>query len=190
LISIAWDNVATSAVTALVVLLSVDYFIKPRTEVRKDLIVEAHRARREFVAAITTISLAAGVVAEEIPEGAPLDIQKSVRAEQDRQYERMRSSILDLFDNFPKYGVTFRAMNHRMLVDYISTAHGALLSKRTQQQQGRLIRDLGVPMGMLMATSLWRLPRSVKALFELRLLVNESREIAEPSGEASPALES
>jgi hypothetical protein len=174
--SINWDTVATSAVTALLVTLAVEYAAKPRLEARKERILGAHRSRRELSAAITSIALPAAFLAIDLPRDVMGEVRDSLLAERKRQYERLRAQAEALVDSMDRHAGTFPGPPMKLVMSYISTVQGVMLSTRTRHDKAGLIHELSKQIAMILDGRWWQTPARVRAVWELDRLVKRSQD--------------
>jgi hypothetical protein len=174
--SINWDTVATSAVTALLVTLAVEYAAKPRLEARKERILGAHRSRRELSAAITSIALPAAFLSIDMPKDVTGEARDSLLAERKRQYERLRDQAQVLVDSMDRHAGTFPGPPMRLVMSYIGTVQGVMLSARTRHDKARLIHDLSKQIAMILDGRWWQTPARVRATWELDRLVKRTQD--------------
>ncbi|MGW0503213.1 hypothetical protein [Micromonospora sp. NPDC003241] len=174
--SINWDTVATSAVTALVVTLAVEYAAKPWLEARKERILGALRSRRELSAAITGVALPAAFLSIDMPKDAKGEVRESLLAERKRQYERLRDQAQALVDSMDRHASTFFGPSMNLVITYISTVQGVMLSTRTRHDKARLIHDLSKQIAMVLDGRWWQAPARMRAMWELDRLAKGSQE--------------
>lgn len=177
--SINWDTVATSAITALTVTLATEYVAKPRLEARKERILAALRSRRELSAALTAIALPAAFLAVDMPTDAEPQARDSLRAERRRQYERMRDQAQTLMDNMDRHASTFHSMPMKLVMEYIGTVHGVMLSARTQHDKAKYIHNLSLQMALILDGRWWQIVARLRALQKFQQMVEQSREQTE-----------
>ncbi|MGY3520203.1 hypothetical protein ACVMYR_28250 [Micromonospora sp. PTRAS2] len=183
--TINWDTVATAAATAVFVTLAVEYAAKPRLEARKERILAAGKSRRALSAAITSIAIPAAFLSVDLPKEMRGDVREAVRAERRRQYERMREQAQRLVDGADEHVGTFLGRSIPMVMSYITTVHGIMLSARTRHDKAQMIYDLSKQMGMVLDGRWWQMPARVRALWELERLVKRSQEQGEDEDEAA-----
>ncbi|WP_410819836.1 hypothetical protein [Micromonospora sp. 050-3] len=174
--SINWDTVATSAVTALLVTLAVEYAAKPRLEARKERILGALRSRRELSAAITSIALPAAFLCIDMPKDVTGETRDSLLAERKRQYERLRDQAQVFVDSMDRHAGTFAGPPMKLVMSYIGTVQGVMLSSRTRHEKARLIHDLSKQIAMILDGRWWQTPARVRAMWELDRLVKRSQD--------------
>lgn len=169
------EALAASALMSFIVTVVIEYIAKPRLEARKEEILDAHRSRRELLAATVRIAYAATVVATEVPGSADSAVRGNVYVEQDRQYERLQGEVQRLVDDMGRHAGTFLGPMLTVVVDYTSSLQGLLMSARPRPEQAAEIRDLAAAMaGALSSPRLWRVRRQISrvhALTEVRRLV-------------------
>jgi hypothetical protein len=173
--SINWDTVTTSAVTALLVTLAVEYAAKPRLEVRKERILAAHRTRREVPEMIAAIAISAGTfLAVSEPKGMKGDERDAFITERNRQYERLRIRVQDAADNIDRHGRTFTDRPMMLVMGFIGTAQGIMLSTRTRHDKARMVYDMSRQAATALDGRWW--PARTRASWELQRLVEASQE--------------
>lgn len=175
--SIDWNAVLNAALTAVIVTLAIEYLAKPRLEVRKERLQHVARTRRELIASIVDLSLAAAFLVEEIPKDLRPELRDALRTERRRRYENMRELTQTLFDNAGKYGAAYMGPPQALLIDYLLCIQGTVLSMRTQAQKAKIVKDLSTPMVTMLAPGgIWRLPAVVRAIDEVRRLIAATQE--------------
>jgi hypothetical protein len=170
-VSVDWNAVVNAAVTAAIVTLAIEYFAKPRLEIRKERLLNMVRDRHELTLAIVNLSSAAAVILLELPPGADAESHERLQAERQRQYSRMRDLAQRLFDDADRYAAAHFDPIRSVVIDYVVCTHGVMLSGQTPAQKARIVRELAVPMAAVIAYRLRRLPAGVRALFEVRRLI-------------------
>ncbi|MFI7573909.1 hypothetical protein [Micromonospora sp. NPDC049497] len=174
--SINWDTVATSAVTALIVTLGIEYAAKPRLEARKERILAAHRSRRELSAALTAIGLSATFLSIDIPKDADQQSRETLRVERQRHYDRLREHAQAMADNMDRHAGMFYSGPMKVVMSYIGTAQGIMLSQRTRHDKAQQILDLTGQMALILDGRWWQVVARVRALWKFQELVQRSQE--------------
>jgi hypothetical protein len=154
----------------------VEYAAKPRLEARKERILGALRSRRELSAAITSIAMPAVFLSIDMPKDATGEIRDHLLAERKRQYERMRDQAQALVDSMDRHAGTFSAQAMKLVMSYISTVQGVMLSTRTRHDKARLVHDLSKQIAMILDGRWWQTPARVRAVWELDRLVKRSQD--------------
>jgi hypothetical protein len=172
--SVNWDTVATSAATALIVTLGIEYAAKPRLEARKERVLAALRSRRELSAALTAVSLPAAFLTMDIPKDAEPQVRETLKAERQRQYERMREQAQAMTDSMDRHASTFHSMPMKIVMSYIGTVQGIMLSARTRHDKAKLIFELSQQMALILDGRWWQAVARVRALQRFHELVAES----------------
>ncbi|WP_327591387.1 hypothetical protein OHA25_60670 (plasmid) [Nonomuraea sp. NBC_00507] len=172
--SINWSTVATSALTALIVTLGVEYLAKPRLEARKERILDALRARRELLTSLTVMAVAADAVRTKIPHGIDATVRERLVVERTRQYDRLRDEAQRLGDTLPRYVSVFVGPVRTLLVSYASTTWGLLLSAQAQYQQAETIYEMTQQLATVLDGPRWRPHARVAALIRLREAIGET----------------
>jgi hypothetical protein len=175
---INWDTVRTSLVgavfAAIFVTLFIEYLAKPRLEARKDRILAIMRARREFLAAITNISMAAQLLLLDVPRNADREIREKFRLERQRQYERLQESVLKLFDNVGEFGAIYRGAKMRdTIVHYVMCLYGLTMSKRTRRAQAEAMLGMAIPAAKTFEPRLLHLWSWARAFLELQRRISD-----------------
>ncbi|EWM67010.1 MULTISPECIES: hypothetical protein [unclassified Micromonospora] len=169
-----WDIVATSAATALIVTLGIEYAAKPRLEARKERILAALRSRRELSAALTAVSLPAAFLSMDIPREAESQVRETLKEERWRQYERMRQQAQAMTDSMDRHAGTFHSMPMKIVMSYIGTMQGILLSARTRHDKAKLVFELSQQMALILDGRWWQAVARVRVLQRFHELVAES----------------
>jgi hypothetical protein len=182
--AIDWDTVRTSvasaAATALLVTLAVEYFAKPRLEVRKERMLDMVRARKELISSIVGISLAAQMLVQPLPDDIDPAVRDTFQAEQERHYARLRETSVGLFDNAGKYVGAYPTVRIQTFVmDYVTTLYGVVVSSRTRRRQAEII----IMLTKSFTTAIdpgrwWRVPSGALAMMEAERLMAGVREPA------------
>jgi hypothetical protein len=174
--TINWDTVATSATTALVVTLAVEYAAKPRLEARKERILDGLRTRRQLNAAVVTLAQAANFILIQIPSDAEPAVRERFKTERHRHYERMRQLVQDLFDDAGRHAGVYTWPVRDLVLGYLTCIEGVVLSPRTQHRQAEIIRGLAGPVAMVLDGPRWQAVARVRAVGELRRLITETEQ--------------
>ncbi|SCL21407.1 hypothetical protein GA0070616_2292 [Micromonospora nigra] len=177
--SVNWDTVATAATTALIVTMGTEYAAKPRLEARKERITTALRSRRELSAALIAICLPATFLTLDIPKEAEPQVRETLKAERQRQYERMRQQVQAMTDSMDRHASTFHSMPMKIVMSYIGTVQGAMLSARTRHDKAKLILELSQQMALILDGRWWQAVARVRALQRFHELVVESEKQAD-----------
>lgn len=143
--AINWNTVVTSAATAIIVTLAIEYFAKPRLEARKERILGVIRTRDELLAVITKLSIVAKMYGDDLPATAPQDLQRRVKEEKDRLYESLEQQTRQLMDDIARYARAYPGRFRDLLIEYTGTVHGLMLSMRSRQRKTAHIAALGTP---------------------------------------------
>ncbi|WP_157245394.1 hypothetical protein [Nonomuraea typhae] len=174
--SINWETLIASATISVIVPLGIEYFAKPRLEARKEEILDAHRSRRELLAATVRIVQAADVVSAHVPGGAEPAVRGNVYVEQDRQYERLVGEVQRLADDAGRHARTFLPPLLTLVVGYTSVLQGLLMSARPRTDQADGIKELASAVALLLSPprlwQVWRAPAHARALARVRQLVD------------------
>lgn len=179
-------TLSVSVVTSVLAAVVIEQVVKPRVEAMK----ERRATRRDLMTRMVGLSLSAGVLAEELPKDMTREVRERVRAEQARQDERLRSAVMQLFDDSGRYLAAYAGPLRQLLVDYVGCIHGLVLSDRTRVRKAQIIKELAVPV----ATALdperqrpWHLPKNVRALAEAgRIIIATHSDQAPATDEATP----
>jgi hypothetical protein len=162
---INWNTVVTSAVTALVVTLVIEYFAKPGLEARKERILGLLRSRRELLAVIAKLTLAAKMYGEDLPPDAPRDLQQAWGAERNRHFADLEQQSRQLHDDLARYAYGYPRQLDDVLLGYANTVQGIMLSMRPRHRKAQLIAELGIPVATaLEAQPLYKVVSVVRML--------------------------
>lgn len=142
---INWNTVATSAATAIIVTLVIEYFAKPRLEACKERILGVGRTRQEVLAVITKLSIVAKMYGDDLPATAPHDLQRRVKEEKDRLYQALEQQARQLIDDVARYAGAYSGRFRDLLIAYAGSAHGVMLSMRPRQRKAAHLAALGAP---------------------------------------------
>jgi hypothetical protein len=174
---INWDTVVTSGATAVVVTLAIEYFAKPRLEARKERILGLLRARRELLSVITRLTLAAKMYGEELPAAAPQDLQRAWRDERSRHYETLQDQSRQLLDDVSRYAHAYPRQLDDVLIGYVTTVHGIMLSMRPRHRKAAHIADLGIPIATALEVpprwKIWSIARMISAQQQVRRILTK-----------------
>jgi hypothetical protein len=175
--TINWDTVVTSGATAVFVTLAIEYLVKPRLEARKDRFLGVLRARRELLAVITKLTLEAKMYGEELPANAPPDLQRAWRDERTRHYEALQSESRQLLDNVARYAHAYPRQLDDVLIGYVTTVHGIMISMRPRHRKAAHVAALGIPLAMALEVPpgwrIWSLVRMGLAQQEVRRMLTK-----------------
>ncbi|MFI6269321.1 hypothetical protein [Micromonospora zamorensis] len=160
----------------MIVTLGIEYAAKPRLEARKERILAAHRSRRELSAALTAIGLSATYLAIDVPKDADQHVRETLRVERQRQYERMREHAQAMADNMDRHAGTFHSIPMKIVMSYIGTVQGIMLSARTRHDKAQQILDLTGQMALILDGRWWQVVARVRSLWKFQELVQRSQE--------------
>jgi hypothetical protein len=183
--AINWNIVATSAATAIIVTLAIEYFAKPRLEARKERILELLRARRELLSVITKLSLSAKMYGEDLPATAPQDLRRAWRDERDRHYQALQQQSRQLMDDVARYAHAYPRQLDDVLIGYATTVHGIMLSMRPRRRKAAHIADLGTPVATALEVpprwKIWSFVRMTSAQQQVRQMLTKIGDESVPS---------
>jgi hypothetical protein len=134
-----WDAVLSAVFTALLVTLVIEYFAKPRLEARKERILQLVRTRHALGDAILQIGLASRVLVNELAADAPPDVVDAFNCEQERQYQRLRDKVLQLFDDSGTYVRIYVDPIRDDLMVLVMSLYRVILSPRTRKRQAQMV---------------------------------------------------
>lgn len=165
----------------MIVTLAIEYLAKPRLEVRKERLLDVARKRRELIAAILDLALAAAFLVEELPKDLDPELREAFRVERRRRYEHLRELTQKLSDNAAQYASVYVGPQQKLLIDFLACIQGAVLSKRTQARKAEIIKGLATPMTTALDPGrIWRVPAAVMAIDEARRLIRATWADADP----------
>ncbi|MCG5462889.1 hypothetical protein MED01_001001 [Micromonospora sp. MED01] len=172
--NINWDTVATSVAAAVFTTLAIEYTAKPWLEARKDRILEGMRGRRELLATIIKIALPAAFLTEHLPPSTPADMRQRLLEGRRQQYEVMRDQIQHLFENTGRYGGLYPGPVRDLVIRYILCIQGLAWSRRTQNDQARIVRALTAELALVLDGPRRHAPARLRAMRELDKLIRET----------------
>ncbi|GAA1290432.1 hypothetical protein Psi02_15390 [Planotetraspora silvatica] len=184
---INWDTVTTSAITALIVALSVEYFAKPRLEARKERILELLRGRRELKAALISMSVATSILTIELSLDMKPAAYQALRDEQTRQYQRLWEQIQQMVDNIGRYAGPYVWKARDLVIQYVLCLYTVMMSTRTRAEKAATIQSLIKPMAAVMDAAppwfFWRMPAQIRAWGEVNRLIAAAMQDIPPASE-------
>lgn len=176
---IDWGTVATALATAGAMTMTVQYFAKPRLDVRTHRTVEMVRVRQQLVESLISIYTSASSAAEPLPEDLDDEVRATFAAEQERQYGRMQEACRDLFDNAGKYVAAYPGKGNRTLIQNgIETLYGvAVMSPPTRPRQVETVTEVAQALAEFAAARrvIMDAYQAVHAAMRLRGLVAEAQ---------------
>ena len=172
--SINWGTVATALVTAVFVSLTIEYFVKPGLEARKERQLGTVRTRRALLVAILDLAMAAQVVNAELPGEADWKLHRTFREERERHYTRLRSLSMDMFDNVGKYAQAYPWPYREEPMAFIMCLYGIVISARPKRRQAEIILGLAQVAARVFEPSPRRPREWQKARDELTRLIAET----------------
>lgn len=137
-----WDAVVSAVITAAIVTLVVEYLAKPRLEARKERILQVVRTRHTLGDVLLEIGLAARTITEEVAADAPPDVVDAFNSERDRQYQRLRERVLQLFDESGRYIRVYVGPIRDDLMILVMCLYGIVLSPRPRKRQAEMVIEL------------------------------------------------
>ncbi|MEW9527845.1 hypothetical protein [Microbispora sp. NPDC049125] len=175
------ESLLVPTAVSLVVTLGIEYAAKPRLEARKERILEAVRTRRELLARLAVIGMAATAAAMEMPAGVSEAVLKKLRAERARQFERLEAEVRQLVDDAGRYLATFTGPARALVADYLFVQLGVLLSGRSRSEQCARVLELTKQMAVVLDGPRWRFWVRLKAWFALSRTLAGLQTIDEPA---------
>ncbi|GAA3129139.1 hypothetical protein JOF29_007321 [Kribbella aluminosa] len=186
--AINWNTVATSAATAIIVTLAIEYLAKPRLEARKERILGVIRTRQEVLAVITKLSIVAKMYGDDLPATAPLDLQRRVKVERDRLYKVLEDQSRHLMDDVARYAGVYRGPLRDILIEYTGAVHGVMLSMRPRQRKAAHLAQLGKPIATAPEVPpRWQVRALVRMVLALRQVQHMVATIEDEIPAATPA---
>ncbi|MEU8007057.1 hypothetical protein AB0B66_38340 [Catellatospora sp. NPDC049111] len=153
--------------TAVVTWLVIHLLLKPWVDARS----EGLTVRRELVGLVVQLSLCASWIAEDLPRDLAPTIQEQIREDRRRNYARMRELTEQLFDQAGEYAAVYRWRHRDMVLRYIMCVRGLMMSRRTQSEQARVVKELGMPMATLLEARLFKVAAIVPAMNEVKRII-------------------
>lgn len=163
------STIITSALTAGVVTLIIEWGFKPRLEARKERLLEIHRKRREFKAHLLRILVNTGKWSNyEYPDGCDDWRRERTTEEMERGLQQIDDATRFMADDYIEIAVTYPKAFSDLTSRYMGIARGLQLSDRTNDEKMAALKEVTEPFYTLLCFRYWRFISRAKALIQLR----------------------
>lgn len=127
---------------------------------------EGRTTRRELEALLLQLALCAAWLAEDLPKQLHPEVRLRVLEDRRRAYDQLCDLTQQIFLNAGRYAGAYPGRLRDLVMRYIMTVHGLVLSRRTRADQAKRIKDLAEPMARAIDIRLLAAGRIVPAVRE------------------------
>jgi hypothetical protein len=191
------STILTSAAVSGVVAIGIEWIAKPRSDARKERILNDIGNRRKFESNLLRLRVASGMWAHyEYPPNVSREAKGTIDGERERAFQRIGDVTQELVDDLGFYALTYVGVRiprlnttvPEMISRYAFAVRGVYLSKRTFKAKAQIIEELTIPIYAYLFGSKWYPVRRVKAMLEIPNVLDKYAPLdsSAPAGESAP----